>query len=147
LIHILCAHVGSNNAVVVSQKTLAKLMGCTDRTVRNALIPLIAGKWIQVVQVGSSATVNAYVINDRVAWTEGRDKLRLSLFNAVVVADAADQPVGGIQDDTPLLRLPIIYPPEEALPVGEGEPGAQMSLPGMEPVIVGAPSIGPREEC
>ncbi|MBF0515385.1 MAG: helix-turn-helix domain-containing protein [Desulfovibrionaceae bacterium] len=135
LMHILCAHVGSHNAVVIGQKTLAKLMDCTDRTVRNALVPLLSGRWLQVVQVGAAATVNAYVINDRVAWTEARDQIgRLSTFSATVVADAEDQIT---VDAAPLLRLPIIYPPEEAMPHGEGEPGAQISLPGMEPVIIG----------
>jgi hypothetical protein len=137
LMHILCAHVGSHNAVVIGQKTLARLMGCTDRTVRNALVPLLAGKWLQVVQVGAAATVNAYVINDRVAWTESRDQIgRLSAFTATVIADAEDQPPGTV-NQAPLLRLPIVYPPEEALPHGDGEPGAQMILPGLEPVIVG----------
>ena len=141
LMHLLCAHVGSHNAVVIGQKTLAKLMGCTDRTVRTALTPLVKGNWLQVVQVGVAATVNAYVINDRVAWTESRDKMvRLSAFSAIVIADAEDQPKQ--QRETPLLRLPIIYPPEEAFPHGEGEPGAQMILPGLEPVIIGTPDVG-----
>ena len=33
----------------------------------------------------------------------------------------------------------MIYPPEQALPAGAGEEGAQMLLDGMEPVIEGPP--------
>lgn len=29
----------------------------------------------------------------------------------------------------------MIVPPEEALPVGDGRPGVQIALPGLEPVI------------
>src|SRR5428012_7874 len=48
LMHVLCSQLDdATNAVVASQKTLAKLMGCSDRTVRNALTPLIEGQWIQ----------------------------------------------------------------------------------------------------
>lgn len=137
LMHVLCAHVGTGNAVVIGQKTLAKLMGCTERTVRNALPALVKGRWLQVVQIGQHGTVNAYRINDRVAWTESRDKLhRLSLFSAQIVADAADQHAETMET-TELRRVPLIYPPEEALPAGEGEPGAQIALPGLEPVIEG----------
>jgi len=61
---------------------------------------------------------------------------RFSVFHATVVADAAEQPEGRIGRGD-LRKLPIIYPPEEALPHGDGEPGAQISLPGFEPVIEG----------
>lgn len=141
LMHILCAHVGEFNAVAIAQPLLAKMMGCTERTVRNALAPLVEGNWIQVVQMGARGTVNAYVINDRVAWTRNRDERKsYSLFSAMIVADAADQTPETL-DGPALRRLPMIYPPEQALPTGPGEPGAQMLLDGMEPVIEGEPRI------
>ena len=139
IMHLLVANMGHQNAVVISQKTLAKMSGYHVNTVARALSDLEDDHWIQIVQIGASGTVNAYVVNSNVAWGESRDQMhRLSVFHATVVADAAEQPEGRIGRDD-LRKLPIIYPPEEALPHGEGEPGAQMLLPGLEPVIVGTP--------
>jgi DNA-binding transcriptional regulator YhcF (GntR family) len=135
VMHRLVALMGHQNAVMISLKALAKLMGCNERTVRRAISDLEKGNWIQVVQLGQSGTVNAYVVNDRVAWGEKREHLpTLSVFSARIVADAADQSEQTL-DKAPLRRLPIIVPPEEAIPHGEGEPGVQIALPGFEAVI------------
>jgi len=135
LMHHLVSMMGHQNAVVVSQKTLGKVMGCEPRTIRRALADLLKGNWVQVVQIGSTGTINAYVVNAAVAWGEKREHIgRLAVFQAQVVADAEDQQASvDVRPD--LRRVPIIYPPEEALPVGEGEAGAQIAFDGMEPVV------------
>jgi hypothetical protein len=135
LMHWLCAQLDdTTNAVVISQKTLAKLMGCTDRTVRSALTPLVSGHWIQCLRLGVTGTVNAYVINSRVAWTKGRDDLHLSIFHARVVVDAADQAAGVIEEIGKLRTVPLLYHSEEQLPGGPGlPPPFEPSLPGLEP--------------
>ena len=137
LMHVLCSQLDdATNAVVASQKTLAKLMGCSDRTVRNALTPLIEGQWIQVVQLGMSGSVNAYVINSTVAWTKPRDDLHLSAFHAKVIADAADQSKETLEMTGKLRTVPLLYPGETQLPTGPGlDPPAQPSLEGLEPEI------------
>ena len=86
LLHHLVAQMGHQNAVVVSQKTLAKLMGIHERTVRRAVADLVEDRWIAVIRIGSGKEA-AYVVNDRVAWGQPRDQLRLSVFSATVVAD------------------------------------------------------------
>jgi len=135
--HHLVANMGHQNAVVIAQKTLAKMVRCHINTIGRALADLEADKWIQVVQIGASGSVNAYVVNSAIAWGESREQIgRLSLFQAAVIADAEDQTDARLERSE-LRKLPIIYPPEEAMPHGEGEPGAQIALPGMEPVIVG----------
>jgi hypothetical protein len=53
-----------------------------------------------------------------------------------VYVSADDQSADALETSE-LRRLPMIYPPEEALPMGPGEPGAQMLLDGMEPVLEG----------
>ena len=137
VMHHLVANMGAQNAVVVGQKTLAKMVGVSLRTVQYALAELERDRWIQVVQIGASGTVNAYVINSAVAWGEARDQIpRLSTFHARVIADAEDQKPEALERHE-LRKLPIIIPPEEALPHGDGEPGAQTLLPGFEPVIEG----------
>lgn len=133
LLHLLIAQMGSQNAVVISQAVLAKIMGCSAETIKRAVRDLVAERWIQIVKLNGPGTVNAYVVNSRVAWAEKRDNLRLSLFHAVVVSDAADQDTLGL-DETPLRRIPVLFPGERQLPTGPGlPPPSQPSLDGLEP--------------
>ncbi len=130
VMHHLVANMGHQNAVVIAQKTLAKMLGCSLRTIKYAVADLVDGNWVQVVQIGQHGTINAYVVNSSVAWGESREQIgRLSVFHAAVVADAEDQRPDTLER-TDLRKLPIIYPPEEAMPHGEGEPGAQIAFPG-----------------
>ena len=132
LAHHLVAQMGHQNAVVVSQAVLAKLMGCSVETVKRAVRDLVAERWIQVVRIGKGKE-SAYVVNDRVAWGQSRDQLRLSTFSAVVVADLEDQEEG-LLGHSDLRRIPSIYHGEMQLPIGPGEdPPSQPSIPGMEP--------------
>ncbi|WP_249198290.1 replication/maintenance protein RepL [Gluconobacter kondonii] len=135
LMHLLVARVGDHNAVVISQKALAELMGVTDRTVRTAVKILQAGNWLEVRQIGDRGTVNAYVLNDRIVWTGPRDGIRHSLFSAAVVVSSAEQPDKDALDNQPPLRqLPSIYAGERQLPTGPGlPPPSQPSLDGLEP--------------
>lgn len=133
LLHHLVAQMGHQNAVVVPQKVLAKLMGRSIDTVQRALRDLEAERWIQVVKMNGPGTVAAYVVNDRVAWGQPRDQLRLSVFSATVVADAADQDPLTLEHSE-LRRIPTLYPGERQLPSGPGaEPPSQPTLDGMEP--------------
>jgi hypothetical protein len=125
-------------AVAISHKTLAKLCGCGLNTVKRALDALEKGKWIQVVQLGPTGTVNAYVINSRVAWCDLRDNRKMAIFSARIVADAEDQTELTLSEDK-LRRIPMVHPPEEALPAGEWPLDAQTQLPGLERVAVGQP--------
>lgn len=133
LLHHFVALMGDKNAVVISQKTLAKMIGVTDRTVRSAVSDLVAERWVSVVRLNGPGTVSAYVVNDRVAWGERRDKLPLSVFSATVVADQEDQDMALLGHGN-LRRIPSLYPGELQLPIGPGqEPPSQPNLDGMEP--------------
>ena len=107
VLHLLAGSVGTNNAVVVSQKTIGKALGISDRTVIRAIADLEAGNWIQVVKIGAGRE-SAYVLNDRVAWAENRDNLRLSRFSAEVIADMDDQSDSTLSE-SPLVRLPKLF--------------------------------------
>ena len=131
LAHHLVAQMGHQNAVVISQALLAKLMGCSQDTVQRAVRDLVAERWIAVVRLGKGKEA-AYVINDRVAWGQQRDRLHLSTFSATVVADFDDQEESLLGHGS-LHRLPMLYPGEMQLPSGPGEdPPSQPSMPGME---------------
>ncbi len=134
LMHILVAHMGEQNAVVINQKTLAKLAKCSRDTVIRSLATLKEFNWIQVVKLNGPGTVSAYVVNDRIAWGEARDKKHLSIFSAAVVADVEDQEALEIENNANLRRIPALFSGEMQLPTGPGdEPPAQALLGGLEP--------------
>lgn len=140
LLHLLVAHMGHQNAVVVSQKTLASMLGVHERTIRRAVLDLVAERWIQVVKLHGPGTVSAYVVNDRVAWGQPRHEMRLSVFSAAVVAAAGDQD-HELLGQGDLRRIPTLYPGERQLPFGPGEdPPCQPCIDGLEPDL---PSMEP----
>ncbi|MBF1239327.1 MAG: helix-turn-helix domain-containing protein, partial [Lautropia mirabilis] len=145
LLHHLVAQMGNQNAVVVSQKTLAKLLGVNERTIRRAVADLVAEQWISVLKLNGPGTVSAYVVNDRVAWGQPRDQLRLSVFSAAVVADFDDQEEELLGHGN-LRKIPVLFPGERQIPTGEGEdPPSQPALPDMEPDLpaIQAGSVDP----
>ena len=132
LLHVLVARMGAQNAVVITQKTLAAMLGCTDRTVRTAVKELVDENWVQIVKLGGLGAA-AYVVNSNVGWTQRRDELCTAIFTATVVADRADQDEKTLEHKA-LRRIPVLYAGEQQLPTGPGEdPPAQPSLDGMEP--------------
>lgn len=135
LLHFFAGRVGDHNAVVVSQRTLADLTGMSLSTIKRALSVLESGRWIEIRRLGSTGTVNAYVINDRVAWYRSRDELRHSLFSAEVIISADEQPDREeLEAQEPLRRLPRLFEGERQLPSGPGlPPPSEPALPGMEP--------------
>ena len=139
LLHHLVAQMGHQKAVVIPQAVLAKLMNRSVDTVQRAVKDLVAGGWIQVVRLGRGKEA-AYVVNDRVAWGQPRDQLRLSVFSASVVADFDDQDEA-LLGHGDLRRIPTLYPGELQLPTGPGEePPSQPALDGLEPDL---PHIDP----
>lgn len=138
LMHLLVGSMGPQNAIVISQATLAKLMKTHKRTVQRAVAALVDDNWIQRIKVGG--TVNGYVVNDQVAWCEKLVMKQYSAFSAAVIVDRDAQEPEDLKPRQ-LRRLPLIYPPDEVmLLTGEPAPG-QASLPGMEPVIEGKRDI------
>lgn len=135
LLHLLVARVGQHNAVVISQKTLASLMGRHVNTVAAAIKDLVAGRCVEVRQVGDRGTVNAYVVNRNVVWSGPRDGIRYALFSAAVVVSDQEQPdKDALDGQKPLRALPTLYPGERQLPSGDGlPPPSEPSLPGLEP--------------
>lgn len=134
LMHLLVARIGVNNAVVISQKNLIRLMGASRPTVQRAVKKLRDDLWIEVRQIGERGTTNAYVVNDRVAWLGRRDGIRYSLFSAAVVISDDEQPdVNELDSQKPLRQIPSIGRGEGQLPTGPGlPPPSEPALPGME---------------
>lgn len=135
LMHLLTARVHENNAVVISHKTLADLMKVKSiTTVKTALSVLQEDRWIEIRQIGDRGTVNAYILNDRVAWSGARDGRRYSLFSATVVLSSEEQPDrDSLGQQAALRSIPGLLPGERQLPAGDGlPPPSEPALPGME---------------
>lgn len=133
LCHFLVAHMDAQtNAVVASWKALASLTGMSVATVRRAMADLEKEHWVEGVNLGGGSA-KAWVVNCRVAWARRRDDRQYAAFNARVLAIEEEQP-DGIENRTPLRRIPVIAPGEQQLPAGAGEdPPSQPCLDGMDP--------------
>lgn len=141
IMHLLASRVGDHNAVVISQSTLAKLLGVSRPTISKSIQVLNAERWIEIRQVGGSGSTNAYVLNDRAAWIKSRDGLRYSLFSATVIASEEEQPDReSLENQEPLRGLPRIG--EIQIPIGDGlPPPSQPFFEGMEPDLPEARNI------
>ena len=96
---------------------------------------LVQDRWIELRQIGENGTVNAHIINDRVAWSGKRDGIRYSLFSAAVIVSDEEQPDRDqLDNQEPLRRLPSLFRGERQLPAGDGlPPPSQPFFNGMEP--------------
>ena len=133
--HVITAQIDDQNAFIISQEALAELVNCSERRLRDAIKILAEDNWIEVRRIGGRGTVNAYVVNDRVAWNGSRDGLRYSLFSAKVYVPEREQPDREeLGNQAPLRRLPSMFAGEQQLPSGEGLPPiAQPALEGFMP--------------
>lgn len=134
LLGAMISKMGPYNALVVSQKVLADLAGCSLPTVKRRLKALRDGNWIEARQIGPTGTANAYIINDRVAWSGKRDGIRYSMFSAAVIVSDEEQPdAASLDNQAPLNRFPNVYSGEMQLPSGDGlEPPSEPAIPGLE---------------
>ena len=101
-----------SNAYMASQQSIGKALGVTSRAVKTAVSVLQEARFVQVVKIG---TANAYIVNTKVAW-QGNRGARFAHFHADVVAYENEQPAGReIDDDTPLIPLPVLEEGERLL--------------------------------
>jgi cobalamin biosynthesis protein CbiG len=138
VLHSLIGLMDRQCAICISHQTIAEMLGIHLTTVKKAMKILKERNWIQQVQLGPSGTVNAYLVNSRVAWADRRANLRMARFSAVIIANPKDQDEATLSL-ADMRKVPLIYPPEEALAHGEWPQGEQSQLPGFETVARGFP--------
>lgn len=76
------------NALMMSQQTMAEVLGCSRQTISSAIKILKDGNWIDTVRVGSSTI---YVVDRSVFWTQARNKRHYADFYARVIASENEQ--------------------------------------------------------
>lgn len=135
LMHLLVANMDRKGAIVVSQKVLTEMMGCSLNTVKRSLKVLVDDNWLDVVRIGSErGGVNVYLINRRVAWADKRENQRYAAFDARIIVSVSEQDQQTLDAAKPLRTLPHMGLREAQLPAGAGlEPPSQPSLDGLEP--------------
>lgn len=136
ILHFLAGRVGQHNAVVMSHKTIADLIGISTATVTRNIKVLRDNNWLEIRKVGATNSVNAYVLNSRVAWTGKLENKRYALFsaNVIVSEEEQDEAFERIESQPELRKLPSLGSGDAQLPSGSGlEPPSQPSLDGMEP--------------
>lgn len=133
LMHRLVANMDKQGAVIMSQRTLAEMIGVHRNTIGKAVKILEADNWIETVQLGGTAGgVKGYLINRRVAWADKRKNQQFAAFDARVVVSASEQTSKILEDRPPLRELPRAG--EFQLPSGDGmPPPSQPTFDGMEP--------------
>ncbi len=118
---LLVERMNKSNAVVVSQATIAEILGYTRTTINSAVKLLEKEAWMQVVKIGQ---VNAYVINSKVVWRNhsGSGK-RFSGFFAQIIASESEQnaPVEK-WDNIELRHVPVLISGELPLVTDEDLP-------------------------
>ncbi|MFM0334758.1 helix-turn-helix domain-containing protein [Paraburkholderia strydomiana] len=97
------------NAVMVSQESLAKLTGLSKPTIKRSVALLREQQWIDVLKVG---TANVYRVNSGVFWTARADG-RWASFSAEVLLnfDEQDEQTKA-QPKTKLRHIPFVQAEE-----------------------------------
>lgn len=75
------------NAIVISQGTLAEILGYDKSTISRAVKLLKTENWVQVVKIGTSY---GYLVNNRVVWRTHNEK-RYGHFGADVIVSETEQ--------------------------------------------------------
>ena len=121
-LHQLIALMGSGNTVVVSMPDLKDILGFSIRTLYRAVETLEDQNWIQRIKV--SGNVYGFAVNSEVVWAGFRGaKYDGGVFNANIVAPKADI----LKSRRELRRVPLIFPPERALPAETGGNSGQQT--------------------
>lgn len=134
LLHLLVANMDQRGTIVISQKTLADMMGVHRNTVGKAIKTLATDNWIDSISIGpKNGGVKCYCVNRRVAWADKRANQQFAVFDAKVIASGSEQEPGYFERKREELKeLPKIG--EIQMPTGGGcEPPIQEVLPEMLP--------------
>lgn len=116
---LLAERMNRTNAVVISQKTMGQILGYSRATLSRAITLLKNECWVQVVTTGTS---NAYIVNSKVLWRDHGGKRYASFFAEVVVSEEEQAHPIEQWDGVELRNLPILSATEQVLVTEEDLP-------------------------
>lgn len=109
---LLAERMNRTNAIVISQKTMGQILKYSRATLNRAIKLLKDEHWVQVVTTGTS---NAYIVNSKVLWRDHGGKRYASFFAEVVVSeDEQPHPIED-WDGVELKNMPILRAGEDVL--------------------------------
>jgi len=76
------------NAIVISQQTLAQIFDVSRSTVNIAVKELEDKKLLEIYKIGNT---NVYCLNANIVWSTSRDKIETAKFKAQVVISKNEQ--------------------------------------------------------
>lgn len=107
------------NAVMVSQESLAKLTGLSKATIKRSIALLREQNWVEVLKVG---TANVYRVNSRVFWTARADGRWTSFSSEVILNfDEQDEITKALPTNSPkttLRHIPLVQAHEDVVVTG-----------------------------
>ena len=109
---LLTERMNRGNAIVVSQTTMAKILGYTRPTVNIAIKLLETERWLQVVKVGQA---NAYVLNSKVVWRDVGGKRFAGFYAEVLVSEEEQGRPIEDWDNIELRQVPLLGENEHPL--------------------------------
>lgn len=102
LLHYMISHMVRKTTIfVASAKTLANELGCSDRTIQQAVKVLKNYNFLQVLKSGNA---NVYIINSQVAWRGARG-MRHATFDATIHVSEVEQELSVEQLEEEAARL------------------------------------------
>lgn len=116
---LLAERMNKTNAVVISQKTMGQILGYSRATLNRAITLLKNECWVQVITTGTS---NAYIVNSKVLWRDHGGKRYASFFAEVVVSEEEQLHPIEHWDGVELRTLPILTANEQMLVTNEDLP-------------------------
>lgn len=113
---LICEKMNRSNALVISQTTMASILGYTRQTISSSVALLENESWLQIIKIGTS---NAYVLNSKVVWRDVGGK-RYSAFNArVYVSEEEQNKSAEMWEAVTLKQVPVLLPGE--IPISDEE--------------------------
>lgn len=85
---LLTKEMNKENKIIVSQQTLAQLLGVTRQSVSNAIKELVEKNMFTILKTGSSSV---YCLNADVVWSDRADKKKYASFRATVLVSEKEQ--------------------------------------------------------
>lgn len=112
ILWLLTERMNKTNAVVMSQATMAQILGYSPATIKRGVALLKDERWVQTVNIG---TANGYIVNSKVLWRDRGGKRYASFFAEVVVSESEQiRPIED-WDGVELRQMPILRPGERPL--------------------------------
>lgn len=93
ILHFLVSKAGKMNAVAASHTLIAEQLGISRASVKRGARTLAERGFIEVLRMGATGSVNVYVLDSNVSWSDAGRKPSMSELAARVLVSRSEQEV------------------------------------------------------